>query len=169
MKKEKRKNWFIFGRRGQISIMMVLLVPSLLWLIFYFEGRMQARYVKDQTQVVLDIATKAGALTGIDYQIGNSKPICVIPYDEHDQNYSGYHVTKKMLLANLNTLPEDVANQLRQDAQSNKIEGMLDSDLAAGGYVSLAVTVEFKPKVALFFNNYRIKIQSTSKCEVIVE
>lgn len=153
------------SERGEIALMFVILLPIIIWCIFFFEQKMQARYIYTQTQSVFDLATKAGASTGKVYQTNNNKPICVIPYNEKDQNKSGYHVTVYLLKENIQTLPEYAANSILKKLEENKIYGLKDAELSSAGYVNMSVTFDYQPSVLIWYNNYRLKIESTSRCQ----
>ena len=156
---------FMKSESGEISVMFAVLLPVLLWCIFFFEQKMQARYIYTQTQAVFDFATKAGADTGKVYQVNGNKPICVIPYNEDDPNNSGYHVAVAMLKDNIGTIPEYAANSILKNLEDNKIFGLKDAELSQGGYVNMSTTFTYQPSILVWYNNYRLKIESTARCQ----
>lgn len=155
---------FLSNEDGDISIMFAILVPVLLWVTVYFENVMQARYILNQTQIVLDIATKGGAATG-EAVDNNGSVFCTIPYNPSNPEYSGDHVAKKLLKENLDTLPEYAKNSILEQLNNNKIIGFNDPDLRAGGYVEMKVTFKYKPDTPLFFSQYKFTVSSTAKCQ----
>jgi len=165
MKRENLIYRFMTSESGEVSIMFAVLLPILLWCVFFFEQKMQARYIYTQAQTVFDLATKAGADTGKVYQVNNNKPICIIPYNEHDPENSGYHVTVNLLKDNINTLPSYAANSILKKLEDNKIYGLKDAELSQAGYVNMSVTFDYQPPILLWYNNYRIKIESTARCQ----
>lgn len=166
LKLKKEINNFLVDEDGDIAIMFAMIVPVLLWLMIYFENVMQARYIYNQTQTVLDLATKGAAFTGKVIETGNGKLTCTIPYDTSDKNFSGDHVAKKLLIENLDTLPNYVKNSILEQLNNNQIIGFNDPDLRAGGYVQMKVRFKYRPDTPLFFNHYVFTVSSTSKCEV---
>ena len=149
---------------GDVTVMFAMLVPVLLWLTVYFENVMQARYIYNQTQTILDIATKGGASTG-EAIVSNGEVFCTIPYDPSNPEYSGDHVAKKLLMENLDTLPEYAKNSILEQLNNNKIIGFDDPDLRAGGYVEMKVTFKYRPDTPLFFNQYKFTVSSTARCQ----
>lgn len=149
---------------GDISIMFAILVPVLLWVTVYFENLMQARYILNQTQTVLDIATKGGAFTGVAVK-SNGAVFCTIPYNPSDPEFSGDHVVKKLLQENLHTLPQYVQDSIMSELNNNRIIGFNDPDLRAGGYVEMKVTFKYRPDTPLLFNQYKFTVSSTAKCQ----
>lgn len=152
---------------GDVAILFAFLVPVMLSLMVYFENQMQAQYIYTQTQTVLDMATRAGAMTG---KAVKSKTtgikFCTIPYNAKDPDHSGDHVTKKMIQENISTLPKYVQNSITSQMNSGKVEGFNDPDLRAGGYVYIKITFKYKPSTPLFGQSYRFTVESSSKCEV---
>lgn len=149
---------------GDITIMFAVLVPVLLWVTVYFENVMQARYILNQTQTVLDIATKGGAFTGEAVK-SNGAVFCTIPYNPGDPENSGDHVAKKLLQENLHTLPQYVQDSIMTELNNNRIIGFNDPDLRAGGYVQMKVTFRYRPDTPLLFNKYKFTVSSTAKCQ----
>ena len=92
---KKIKN-FICSERGSISIVAVILLPILLWCLFFFESKMQVRWIYTQVQSVMDFSTLAGANQGTSEKGAGAKYACTIPYDVSNQDKSGYHVTVKL-------------------------------------------------------------------------
>lgn len=155
---------FFTSRRGSITVMMAILLPVILWATIFFENKMQARYILNQTQVVLDLATKGGAQTGV-VMTGSGKPFCTIPYDASNPEQSGDHVAKKLLRENLPTLPQYAGDSILQQLNNNRIEGFNDPDLRASGFVSMKVTFKYRPSTPLFFSDYVFTVESTAKCQ----
>ena len=163
----QRVKHFLISSNGEIAVLMTFLLPIALWSTCYFENRMQARYILNQTQTIMDISTKGGAQTG-KVVMGTGKPFCTIPYDAGNPEQSGDHVARKLLQENLNTLPEYAAKSIQEQLNSNRIEGFNDPDLRAGGYVSMKMTFRYRPDTPLFFNNYVFTLESTAKCQPYV-
>lgn len=158
---------FYNNEDGDIAVMCAFLLPVLLLIMIYFENQMQAQYVYNQTQTVFDMATRAGTMTGNavkDKKTGVK--FCTIPYNESDKGHSGYHVTRKMIEENLNTLPKYVRDQIRSKLNSGQVGGLNDPDLRAGGYVTIKMTFKYKPTTPLFGKEYKFVVQSSAKCEV---
>lgn len=159
---------FFTGKEGTITVLLSVLFPVILWSTCYFENRMQARYIVNQAQTVMDLSTKGAAQTG-KVITGAGKPFCTIPYDAGNPSQSGDHVAKKLLIENLDTLPEYAANSILQQLNNNKIEGFNDPDLRASGYVSMKMQFKYRPATPLLFNNYVFTLESTSKCQPYVD
>lgn len=159
---------FMKDEDGDVTVMFAVLTPVLLWLTVYFENVMQARYILNQTQVVLDIATKGGAATGESIK-NNGNVFCTIPYDPSNPEFSGDHVARKLLEENLGTLPEYVQESIMEELENNRIVGFNDPDLRAGGYVEMKVTFRYRPDTPLFFNQYKFTVSSTAKCQADTE
>lgn len=155
---------FLQDEDGDVSVMFAILVPVLLWVMVFFENTMQARYIYTQTQVVLDLATKAGAMTGEAVE-SNGAVFCTIPYDASNPEFSGDHVAEKMLKTNLNTLPDYVQASILNEFENHHIIGFNDPDLRAGGIVEMKVTFRYRPDTPLFFKNYKMTVSSTAKCQ----
>lgn len=159
---------FILDEDGDITVMFAMLIPVLLWVTVYFENVMQARYILNQTQTVLDVATKGGASTGEAVK-SNGAVFCTIPYNSKNPEFSGDHVTKKLLKENLKTLPQYAQNSILEQLNNNKIIGFNDPDLRAGGFVEMKVTFKYRPDTPLFFNQYKFTISSTAKCQAEIK
>ncbi len=155
---------FIRDEDGDITVMFAVLTPVLLWLTVYFENVMQARYIVNQTQTVLDIATKGAAATGEAVK-NNGQVFCTIPYNPGNPNFSGDHVAEKLLRENLDTLPKYAKDSILNQLNNNKIIGFNDPDLRAGGYVEMKVTFNYRPDTPLMFNQFKFTISSTAKCQ----
>lgn len=155
---------FITNEDGDVTIMFALLIPVLLYVTVYFENVMQARYVLNQTQTVLDLATKGGAATG-EAVFSNGDTFCTIPYSPSNPEFSGDHVAKKLLKENMDTLPEYVQASIMEQLNTNKVIGFNDPDLRAGGYVELKVNFKYRPDTPLLFNQFRFTVSSTAKCQ----
>lgn len=150
---------------GNASVMVAVLLPVLLWCLLFFEAKMQARWLYTETQSILDISTLGGAQTGEIAATGKHKFVCTIPYDTANQNSSGYHVAVKLLKTNMSALPSSVQSSILQQLNANKISNLKDKSLWAQGYVSAKVTFKYNPGIPLFFRNYVITVESTSKCQ----
>lgn len=155
---------FHSDEEGDIAVMCALLLPVMLFLMVYFENEMQVRYVYTQTQTVFDLATRGAAMTG-DAVESNGMVFCTIPYDPGNPEFSGDHVAKKLLSENITTLPQYVQDEIESMLNQGKIKGLNDPDLRAGGYVQMEATFKYRPNTPLFFQNYKITVSSTSKCE----
>lgn len=164
MKQEMQTFWH--DEEGSISVVMVILLPVLLWLTSYFEDEMQARYVYTQMQTVMDLATKAGATTGEAVQTGN-QVFCTIPYNPTKPDYSGYHVAVKVLQDNLNTLPQDVQNQIQELIDTKKIKDLDNTDTRAAGYVEMSIEFTYQPSTPLFFSHYVMNLSSSARCQAV--
>lgn len=151
---------------GNISIMMAVLLPAFLWLMAYFETEMQAKYIYNQTQFVMDMATRAGAATGEAVATQNAT-FCTIPYRPADTDNSGYHTAIKVLKDNASTLPAQIRDQLVDAADNRRIEDLNDTDLRASGVVEMKMTLYYTPKTPLFFSDYRFNVESTSRCQAV--
>ena len=161
---KKIKN-FICSERGSISIVAVILLPILLWCLFFFESKMQVRWIYTQVQSVMDFSTLAGANQGTSEKAAGAKYACTIPYDVSNQDKSGYHVTVKLFKENLSTLPKNIADELRQQVDSDEIIGLKDRDSQMAGYMYMQTSFKYPAKVKLFFNDYVIRVKSTSRCQ----
>lgn len=161
---KKIKN-FICSERGSISIVAVILLPILLWCLFFFESKMQVRWIYTQVQSVMDFSTLAGANQGTSEKVAGAKYACTIPYDVSNQDKSGYHVTVKLFKENLSTLPKNIADELRQQVDSDEIIGLKDRDSQMAGYMYMQTSFKYPAKVKLFFNDHVIRVKSTSRCQ----
>ena len=161
---KKIKN-FICCERGRISIVAVILLPILLWCLFFFESKMQVRWIYTQVQSVMDFSTLAGANQGTSEKVAGAKNACTIPYDVSNQDKSGYHVTVKYIKENLSTLPKNIADELRQQVDSDEIIGLKDRDSQMTRYMYMQTSFKYPAKVKLFFNDYVIRVKSTSRCQ----
>lgn len=150
---------------GDICVVMAVLFPVILWLTLFFENEMQARYVYTQTQTVLDLATKAGATTGEAVQT-DSSVFCTIPLNPSNPEYSGYHVAIKVLEENLDTLPEQVQEQIQLQIDTKQIEDLDNTDLRATGYVEMKMSFVYDSTTP-FFNNYRFHLSSSARCQAV--
>lgn len=159
---------FLKDENGDITVLFAMLIPVLLFITVYFENEMQARYIFNQTQTVLDIATKGGASTGEAVK-SNGSIFCTIPFNSGNPEQSGDHVAKKLLKENLKTLPSYVQASILEQLNNNKIIGFDDPDLRAGGYVEMKVTFKYRPDTPLLFNQYKFTVSSTSKCQADVQ
>ncbi len=155
---------FLRDESGNISVMMAILLPVFLWLMAYFETEMQAKYIYTQTQFVMDMATRAGAMTGEPVATQNAV-FCTIPYRPGDTNNSGYHTAVKMLKDNADTLPKEVRNQIIEKADGRQIQDLNDTDLRASGYVEMKMTLYYTPKTPVFFSDYVFNVESSSRCQ----
>jgi len=161
----KRFKKFVRGEKGNITIVAVILLPILLWCLFFFESKMQVRWIYTQVQSVMDFATLAGANQGTSEQVAGAKYACTIPYDASNQNKSGYHVTVKLFKENLSTLPQNIADELNAQVNNNQIVGLRDRDSQLSGYIYMQTSFKYPAKVKLFFNDYVINVKSTSRCQ----
>ena len=155
---------FYTDETGNVSIMFAFLVPVLLYMTMYFEGEMQAKYIQQQAQMVLDIATKGAATTGEAVK-SNGAVFCTIPYNPSNPEHSGDHVGTKLIEKNAHTLPKPVADELIHKLHSGQIKGFDNPDLRAGGFVEMQVTLHYKPENLLFSGTYKFTVKSTSKCD----
>lgn len=157
---------FFQDETGNMTIVMAIIMPVFLWLTIYFENEMQAQYIYTQMQTVMDLATKAGATTGEAVQT-QSSVFCTIPLNAGNPDFSGYHTAIKILQENLNTLPEDVQNQIQEQINTHKIRDLDDTDLRAAGYVEMKLDFTYHPSTPLFLNNYRFNLESTARCQAV--
>ena len=152
---------------GDVAVLFAFLVPVMLSLMIYFENQMQATYIYNQAQTVLDLATRAGAMTGKAVKSKTTgQKFCTIPYNTKDTDHSGDHVTRKMIQENISTLPKYVQESITKKLNSGDVEGFNDPDLRAGGYVYIKITFKYKPTTPLFGQSYKFTVESSSKCEV---
>lgn len=156
---------FIRGEKGSISIVAVILLPILLWCLFFFESKMQVRWIYTQVQSVMDFSTLAGANQGTSEKVKGATYACSIPYDTSKQDKSGYHVTVNLFKENLSTLPKEIADELMSQVNSDKIIGLKDRDSQMAGYMYMQTTFKYPAKIKLFFNDYSITVKSTSRCQ----
>lgn len=150
---------------GSVAVWLTILLPVFLWLIAFFETQMQAQYVYQQAQTVMDLATRAGATTGEAIQSG-SNVFCTIPYRPSDPEYSGYHTALKVLKENSSTLPEDTRQQILDQCLIG-IPDLNDPDLRASGYVEMKLDLTYNPNIPLLFHDYRFSMSSSSKCQAV--
>ena len=155
----------IKGERGSISVMLVTLLPAILGMMFYFENVMEAQYVSNETQAILDMATRGAAATGDGIKVG-SNIVCTIPYDEDDEENSGYHVAVKLLKKNIKALPISAQADILEQLDDNSISGLNteDTDLWASGISKIDLTYSYTPTASFFGNKYRIHSESVAKC-----
>lgn len=149
---------------GNVSLLAAILIPALLLLILYYESEMEAVYVYNQTQFVLDMATRAGAGTGEAVTDGHMA-VCTIPYIPEKPEESGYHVSVKVLQDNLHTLPAQIAAQIQTLIDSDAIQNFNDTDLRASGYVQMRMDLVYDSKIPLFIHQYHYSFLSSSRCQ----
>ena len=94
---------FLKKEDGNVTVVLVVLLPVLLWCLFFFESKMQVRWIYTQVQSVLDFSTLAGANTG-ETQKSGTEYVCSIPYSVSEQTKSGYHVAVKLFKENNKTM-----------------------------------------------------------------
>lgn len=155
---------FLKKEDGNVTVVLVVLLPVLLWCLFFFESKMQVRWIYTQVQSVLDFSTLAGANTG-ETQKSGTEYVCSIPYSVSEQTKSGYHVAVKLFKENVKTLPEEIKNELLAQLQSGDIEGLKDRDAQMGGYMIMTTSFKYKPNIPIFFRNYVVTVSSTSRCQ----
>lgn len=150
---------------GSISVMMVMMFPVLLGMMFYFENYMEAQYVSNETQAILDMSTKGAAATGDGIKVG-SNIVCTIPYDEEDEENSGYHVAVKLLKKNIKALPVSAQAEILDKLDSDSISGLNteDTDQWASGISKIDLTYSYTPTHAFFGKKFRIHSESVAKC-----
>ena len=128
---------------------------------------MEVKYVVSETQSILDLSTRGAAMTGDGVKSG-SNIICTIPYDETDEENSGYHVARKLLRSNLaeRTLPQSAVDAIWKKVLDNSIEGFntRDTDEWASGKAKIDITFSYKPTATLLGRKYRVHVVSISKC-----
>lgn len=149
---------------GNVTVVLVVLLPVLLWSLFFFESKMQVRWIYTQVQSVMDFSTLAGANTGVTEKRGQEY-VCSIPYSESDQNNSGYHVAVKLFKENIKTLPNSVQDELLAQLQAGNIEGLKDRNSQMAGFMPMDVTFKYRPNIPIFFRNYVVHVTSTSRCQ----
>ena len=166
---------FLKKEDGNVTVVLVVLLPVLLWCLFFFESKMQVRWIYTQVQSVLDFSTLAGANTG-ETQKSGTEYVCRLayavgtneaghPYSVSEQTKSGYHVAVKLFKENVKTLPEEIKNELLAQLQSGDIEGLKDRDAQMGGYMIMSTSFKYKPNIPIFFRNYVVTVSSTSRCQ----
>lgn len=168
VKFKKLANLFSCDNKGNITVMFVILLPVILWCLFFFESKMQARWVYVQTQSILDFATLGGAQTGqVETVAGGTEDyVCSIPYDTSNPTQSGQHVTEYLLRENVQTLPDYVAESILTELDNGRIEGLTDYDIQRAGFMRLRVNFKYTPRIPVLFNQYSLTVESTSKCTV---
>ena len=155
----------IKGDKGSLSVMVAILLPVMLCMMIYFENVMEAQYVANETQAILDMSTKGAAETGDGIKVG-SNVVCTIPYDEEDEENSGYHVAVKLLKKNIKALPISAQAEILDQLDSNSISGLNteDTDLWASGISKIDLTYSYTPTVPFFGTKYKISVESVAKC-----
>ena len=161
---QRKHPWIQKGEKGSVAIFFAILFPALMWLMIYFETRMEVLYVTQEVQSILDISTTGAASAGVVYQSGNSRPFCTIPFRDAD-NENGDQVAVKLLQYNIKALPIYVRNPIVRAINDNKIEGLKDSEEYAGGYSKLDLEFSYRPRISYFFNTYKIHVKSRAKCQ----
>ena len=149
---------------GGMTIFFAILFPVILTAMIWFQNQMEVIYVTQQTQAILDIATTGAATTGVVYRSRQSKPVCVIPYNDASRE-NGDRVIIKLIRQNLVSLPNYVRKPILEKLNSKDIKGLTSAETYAAGESKLYLTFEYTPRTALFFNHYRINVRSSAKCE----
>lgn len=162
--KEYLHSLFHRGEKGSVAVFFAIMFPALMWMMIYFENRMEVYYVTQEVQSILDISTTGATTAGVVYQTGNSKPFCTIPFRDNE-NENGDQVAVKLLQYNLKSLPIYVRNPIIQAINNDQVEGLKDAEEYAGGYSKLDLTFNYKPRVAYFFNTYKIHVSSRARCQ----
>ena len=104
---------FTHGDRASISLMFVIMFPVILVTVMYFKDVMEADYVAIESQAIVDTAVRGSALTGQGQRI-EGNVVCIIPYDDEDQEHSGYHVAKALLQENIMNLPPNARDAIQE-------------------------------------------------------
>ena len=154
---------FLKRENGNVTVMLVVLLPVFLWCLFFFESKMQARWIYTQTQSILDFSTLAGASTG-EGSRSTAGTVCSIPYNTSDTSKSGQHVAVSLFKQNIKTLPQNVQTALLNELNSHRIVGLEDRDLQMSGYMQMKVSFKYKPNIPIFFSDYVFNIESVSRC-----
>ena len=154
---------FLKKENGSVTVMMVVLLPVLLWCLFFFESKMQARWIYTETQSILDFSTLAGASTG-EGSKSTAGSVCSIPYNTSNKKNSGQHVAVELFKKNIKVLPAKVQESLLTELNEHKIEGLEDRDLQMAGYMQMKVSFKYKPNIPIFFSDYVFNVESVSHC-----
>ena len=149
---------FVKGEKASVSVLLIIMFPVIMTVMVFFENIMEVKYVVSETQSILDLSTRGAAMTGDGVKSG-SNIICTIPYDETDEENSGYHVARKLLRSNL-------ADAIWKKVLDNSIEGFntRDTDEWASGKAKIDLTFSYKPTATLLGRKYRVHVVSISKC-----
>lgn len=158
---------FVKGEKASVSVLLIIMFPVIMTVMVFFENIMEVKYVVSETQSILDLSTRGAAMTGDGVKSG-SNIICTIPYDETDEENSGYHVARKLLRSNLaeRTLPQSAVDAIWKKVLDNSIEGFntRDTDEWASGKAKIDLTFSYKPTATLLGRKYRVHVVSISKC-----
>ena len=158
---------FVKGEKASVSVLLIIMFPVIMTVMVFFENIMEVKYVVSETQSILDLSTRGAAMTGDGVKSG-SNIICTIPYDETDEENSGYHVARKLLRSNLaeRTLPRSAVDAIWKKVLDNSIEGFntRDPDEWASGKAKIDLTFSYKPTATLLGRKYRVHVVSISKC-----
>lgn len=158
---------FVKGDKAIASLLLILTFPVIMAMMIFFENIMEVKYVHSEVQTILDLSTRGAAMTGDGVKSG-SNVICTIPYDEDDEENSGYHVARKLLRTNLyaGTLPRSASDSIWRQVLDETISGFNthDTDQWASGKARIDLTFSYTPTASFFGKKYRVHVVSIAKC-----
>lgn len=155
---------FFKNEEGSITVGMSILFPILILFVLYTEQTWQAHYIRIETQAILDFATLGAAETGEATEL-KGKKYCSIPYNTSDTLYSGNHVAKYLIKENMHNLPSSLQQQLTNEMEGNKMQGLADWTMQQTGYMNLRVNLKYRVPLKIFYSQYNFSIESTARCQ----
>lgn len=156
---------FTHGDRASISLMFVIMFPVILVTVMYFKDVMEADYVAVESQAIVDTAVRGSALTGQGQRI-EGNVVCIIPYDDEDQEHSGYHVAKALLQENIMNLPPNARDAIQEKLDDEEIDGLVadNTELSESGISKITLNYKYEPSFFMFGKQIRINKTSVAKC-----
>lgn len=142
------------NENGSITVFFAIIFPVIIFLLLFIENKLQCQYIVNETQILLDMSTRAGAMEGQPITTGNSM-FCTLGDNAPRE-------AKKMLETNLsyNMLPQEVTNQLL----NYDWKELDDPQLKASGIVKMEANFNYESTLP-FFSSNKFHITSTTQCQ----